>query len=725
MANRGPEHSWGRLVALAISILHHVMSELYIVDRYGDAFPSYLRLWPRQNGLTNPVYYTLATIISLCFVMLVLLLGSANIAGRGIERIVAKKISLVLRAEEEFSSDIAEKTQEAHPHPHHHVHHHSCWRTVEDAAVRGENAEEEHHRRHCHVCWRTVEDAVLKAWIIVRAYSLQHVIARSALTSSAAVIVTIQIVTTIGGGLAKGASFKMLAEDRVFRLIATVLQLVFILIGWSIIIWRWASSVTYYRSQQTDSWRTSLRVEDYWTRHLRELQQAKKTRLRQAQSLKNRIERLVAKEQIMLSVPNTLLSAMIVLQWLLVSFSKACWFASLKLFHNKLMVKLLSFLLPNHEMYAFEDYPKYRIVLEDVHMLGENPKSLRVANRNSIEKARSLIVQGDQDGEYNCEHLIDFIVNNRTGSGLGLSCLEPYKPQTGLKFLCNKRPTEVSQASEEMPDVENQQPQGGNTSLDVSTKSWKMTAVSLLSIILHLSPVLYAEVNKTESSGSDDSPPKAIKDCVETYSRAWEIIDFVDEADIEDEGITSEAADSVEEADVKDDRFISEAADRYFQALQKKMDKGGFSASKFMSATPGSVPEALEDLKKESKSKTEPPRNVSIISRLVRSLAGEKEKLDDRSNKWKGDDSIDWQAAASGSAVYKLCNSIECNEGTDVNDLLKELESCLADIINDCLVRVQRLLLLNSRKWALRRDEKRMAKALYTAGKAKAIMEKL
>ncbi|GLJ41087.1 hypothetical protein SUGI_0850960 [Cryptomeria japonica] len=87
---------------------------------------------------------------------------------------------------------------------------------------------------------------------------------------------------------------------------------------------------------------------------------------------------------------------------------------------------------------------------------------------------------------------------------------------------------------------------------------------------------------------------------------------------------------------------------------------------------------------------------------------------------------MDWKAAAYGNAVYKLCNNIECNDGTvAVNGLLKELESSSAHIINECLEKSQYLLLLNSKKWARNSDEKMTGKALYTVGKARRIMNKL
>ncbi|GLJ41068.1 hypothetical protein SUGI_0850190 [Cryptomeria japonica] len=758
MADHGLEHAWVRWVALVITVFHHVSSEFYIVKDDNKDFPNVIRLWPRQLNKRGPQYYVYATIISLCFILLILLLACANIAGKSIERIVAKKISVVLKGEGEFCDGLAEKTQEARPHHHahhhscwrtvksdvnrvdhrdplHHAHdhsclrevegavlragqgnenhhhycwrtveeaimrvekreeedHHSCWQTIEDALVRGEKAEVEHHRRHCHNCWRTVEDSVLKAWIIVRAYSTQPVIARSALTASAAIIVTLQIAITIVGGLAKDVKDRDKNEHISFnfKLIASILQSVFILLAWVLINLRWGIAAAYHTRSQADSWRNDLRIEDFWTRYLRELQEVGESRPGQARLIDNKIEQLVSKEPITVKVPSILLYTAFGMQWFLVSFSKVCWLTSLMIFHNKLMVWLYSFMFGKHIMYVFEDYPKYRKILEDVQMLGETPESLWVANRNSIVKAKSLTIQGNQDGECNCEDLVDFLSNKKTDKGLGLSCLYPHKPQTGLKFLCKKRPIQRTSQPQGEAGVEEQ-------FTGLSKKSWKMTAVSLLSIIVHLS-TFNGEVDKEHCSTSQAFPPEAVKDCLKAYSQAWEIIDFVEETDTEADGITSEAA------------------DKYFQALQKKVDKADFTPKDLRPATPKWVRAALEELKKESKSKIEPLESVNVVS-------GEKQECP---KGWEGNDSIDWKAAASSLAVYNLCNSIEFNDGTDVSELLKELESSLADIINECFERVQDLLLLNSRKWALSRDERLLGKALYTAGKAKVIMEKL
>ncbi|GLJ41066.1 hypothetical protein SUGI_0850160 [Cryptomeria japonica] len=709
MADRGLEHAWVRWVALVITVFHHVSSEFYIVKDDNKDFPNFIRLWPRQLDKKGPQYYVYATIISLCFILLILLLACANIAGKSIERIVAKKISVVLKGEGEFCDGLAEKTQEArlHHHAHHHScwrtvksdvdsvghrdplhqapdhsclravkeavgdenhhhycwltveevllreekreeNHHSCWQTIEDALVRGEKVEEGHHRRHCHNCWRTVEDSVLKAWMIVRAYSTQPVIARSALTASAAIIVTIQIAITIVGGLAVEVKGQDVIKEKSFKFIASILQSIFILLAWVLINIRWAIAAAYHTRSQTDSWRSDLRIEDFWTRHLRELQEAEKSRPRQAQSIDNKIEQLVSKEPVKVSVPSVLLYTAFGMQWVLVSFSKA----------------------------------------------------------------KSLTIQGNQDGECNCEHLVDFLSNKKTSNGLGLSCLYPHKPQKGLKFLCKKRPIQRTPQPQEERGVEKRQSGGQEKEASaveeqftgLSKKSRKMTAVSLLSIIVHLSPI-YADGDKEHCSTSHDFPPEAVKDCMEAYSQAWEIIDFVEEANTEAVEITSEAA------------------DKYFQFLQKKVKKVDFPPNHFMNATPECARRVLEELKKESKSKTEPPQSVNFVSALIHACKkGEKQGRPDR---WEGNDSIDWKVAASGLAVYNLCNSIEFNDGTDVSELLKELESSLADIINECFERVQDLLLLNSRKWALSRDERRLGKALYTAGKAKVIMEKL
>ncbi|GLJ41079.1 hypothetical protein SUGI_0850650 [Cryptomeria japonica] len=648
MANPGAEDFWGKITSLSLTVFLHVISELYFInpDSKNEILKS---LWPRQRGTSIRLYYILAAIIFSSFVLLLLLLGCANIAGRGIERIVAKKIRLI------FNGQVKD---------HHHQHHQS------DGGVR--RKEEDHHYQEC---WERVEDTVLKAWIVVRAYSLDYVIARSALASSAATIVTLQIAITLLAGVRNSPQLLICTPLDRLRFTITMMQCVFILIGWSMILWRWVTAVAYYGN---GNWSSCFRIEDFWTRHLRELQEAEKNELTQSQLLHAKVEKLVVNQSTQITLHRYILYAVIGVQWFTVSFSKACLLGSKILFHNKLTGKLLSFILSKLKK---GDFQYYEEKFKGVQMLGETTESLCLSNRNSIRKAVDLISRAKKDNELKYQHLVDFVATKRTGRGLGLSCLDPRKTQTGLKYLWKRNP------------------------IDMSRKPWKMTAVSLLSIIVQLSPVC-AETETEHPSTSRFFPTKVVNDCLDAYSQAWEIIDFVDKADTE---INNEAADEI----------TSEAADMYFRMVRKK---GLFPVSDSGEATlPHNVTAALTELKKECKSKTQTPGCVKALG----SKSKEKTPTERFPNGWKADDSIDWKAEAWASAVYKLCNSIECNEETDVNDLLKELESCLADIINECLGQFQHLLLLNCRKWALKSDERKIAKALYTTGKASKIMDLL
>ncbi|XP_057854879.2 uncharacterized protein LOC131064666 [Cryptomeria japonica] len=679
MANPGAEDFWGKIMALVIVVFLHVLSELYILN---PSFAGlYLKtIWPKQRGTSINLYYIFAALMFFSFILLLLLLGCANIAGRGIERILAEKIPVILKGQ----------VKEHYQHQHHHS----------DERV-GRTVDDHPYHFRCQGCWQRVEDEVLRAWIVARAYSLEHIIARSALAASAATVVTIQIIITIIAGVWNSPKLVLCgAEDRLMLAI-TILQCVFILIGWSMIGWRWATAVAYYGSCRSRLW-----IEDFWTRHLKELQQVNKTRLPQAELLHAKIENLVANESTKITLPGILLYAVIALQWYTVSFSKACWFVSRKLFCNKLTRKLLSSIY-------FKNYSKYEAVLKGVQILGETPESLWLSNRKSILIAEGLVSRGKQDCERECQNLVDFVSTNRTGLGLGLNCLEPNKPQSGLNYLCKGT----------------QQPREEQFT-DMSRKSWKMTAVSLLNIIIQLSPIC-VETEKEHPSTSQLFPPKVVKDCLDAYSQAWEIIDFVDNADAEADEITSQAA------------------DQYFFTLKAKVDAASNSRDTWTGSDSTDIKEAervtaaLAELKNQCKSRTKTSGSVNAHALKSKEEKDGKSKAQTagsvnalrlkskeniqgpRTNGWNGNDSTDWSAAAWASAVYKLSNSIQFNEESHVSELLKELESSLADIINECLERIQDLLFLNSRKWVVNSDKRKNAKALYTGGKARMIMEML
>ncbi|GLJ41061.1 hypothetical protein SUGI_0850030 [Cryptomeria japonica] len=675
MANPGAEDFWGKITALAITVFLHVITELYIILPSNENLTkSYLsRIWPRQQGTSHRLYYILATIILSSFLMLLFLLGCANIAGRAIERIVAHRIPLILKAQ----------VQEDHQHHRYH-------QSYEGLLTADETEEDQYYDSGCEECWRRVENAVLRAWIVARAYSLEYIIARSVLASSAAIILTSQIAITIVAGVRNSPKLEIHNVQDRLRFSITMMQCVFILMGWSMVLRRWVTAVAYY-----GTWSSCFRIEDFWTRHLKDLQQAQEDELPQSQLLKGKVDKLVATQPTKITLHKYLLYAVIPLQLYTVSFSKACWFASQILVRNPLTGRWLSTVLLERK----KGYLEYEAVLKGVQMLGETPESLWLSNRWSIPIAVNLIQQGKEDAKPNCQqgkedtepnyqNLVDFVATKRTGRGLGLSCLEPNKPQTGLKYLCKRSPIERTQRSheEQFADV-------------MSSKPCKITSVALLSIIFQLYPVC-AEIEKERASTSHFLPPKVVRDCMEAYSLAWEFMDFIENVD--------------EEAD----RIASEAADKYFRSLEDEL----LLASKSREAKPHeNVTAALAELKNESKRKMVRQGSAKANG----SKSKEKTPTQGFPNGWKGNDSIDWKAEAWGSFVYELCSSIECNEGTDANELLKELENSLADIINECLHKIQHILLVNSRKWAVHSDERRIAKALYTTGKASVIMEKL
>ncbi|GLJ12638.1 hypothetical protein SUGI_0195010 [Cryptomeria japonica] len=587
MAARGFEDAWGKMAALVITILAHITSEVYTIHQARSTLTGYLYIWPQSNEANHIVYVVIACIVSMSFLMLVLLMGCATIAGKGIQGIISQKIPLILST----------------PTP-----------------------------DECSSCWRTVEEEVMRAWIVARAYNPEYIIARSVLSSSVAAIVTVQIVASIARWYIEGPSVV------IYDLFAgTVLQQVFICIGWAIIGWRWATAVGYYTRWQSDNWHSSFQIEDFWTRHIREMQEALQPHLTEEKKLEKNVNKLIAKEPFTLA--------------------------------NKCMRKLLSFILSKHETAAFKDYSKYTKTLEGVEMLRETPQSLWIANRKSIAEAKNLITQGHDDAENKCEDLIAFLAEKRTPELLGISCLYPNKSQRGLKYLCNQhRAQSISGVEMQSLDIEKH-------FADVTKTSWKMTAVSLLTIIVKLSPIC-AEDNDEACSVSHAFPPKLVKDCLEAYSQAWEIVDFVDDTEI------------------GRDQIISEAADKQFRRLKTKLKKGSLPSNNFRHATPKCVSTALNELAEEYEKQTEPSGGVNIASAVFGSLGVKNKKEDDdlHSDNWGrvgGNDSIDWKAAATGNAIYKICKSIDCSPTTNVRELVEEIESSLADIIYDCIIQAK------------------------------------
>lgn len=167
-------------------------------------------------------------------------------------------------------------------------------------------------------------------------------------------------------------------------------------------------------------------------------------------------------------------------------------------------------------------------------------------------------------------------------------------------------------------------------------------------------------------------------DNLKVYEEAWELMDLVEESDPE---INS---------------LLSKAADRQFMTLRDQSAQNG-KRSPVKEAI-----EVIEGLAKES----------------------ENEAKEARKNDNGKDTPVDWEKLAAGITLCKICMSMDLRSG-DLKELVKQLQSALADIIVACIEKVGVALVENGRKWAQEMEERKLLEAVYIAGKSKGLMEQL
>lgn len=608
MARPGSEDdSWNQLAALGLSIFLHISSELFSVNkRLSESglylVSSYFYFWPHAKKVTRGSFIVSGVIISLSLIWLIALLSSAIIANKGIRDIIRQKIPKILARQ---SNDT-------------------------------ENS------------WPAVEQQVFRSWIVARACYPEYIIARSVLATSAALAVTICIISSIIGWLVQGPIVILFDSAASWlKFITTYLEVVFILIGWAIISWRWLTSVAYYgrwERQKKVTWPLygsfSLGVEDFWTRNILELQEAAHEKSQKLELGKRVSKILIATEGKKIRLPGILLRCVFWLQICVVLFSKGCWFLS------NLVFRLSPMLFSKHFREMEKESLNYKEILEDVPILRETTVSVFVANRTSIKQAEELERDGYRDGK-ECATLIRFLSKYyRSPRCVDIRCLDL---GTGFKFLCKLKPG---------PDL------GVEKHFIFASKpSWKLAAVSLINIIVRLSP-------------------ECGRDSVKAYREAWELIDLVDESDPETDSLLSKAADM-----------------SLFKTLQQPIAENTPAKSSDPAIT--TIEEAaatINNLAEESKSK------ANVIG--------------------DGQDSLDWKKAAAGNALYKLCKSIDCGSG-DFEELKNELQSALAGVIGACILKVKAALMDNCIQWAQDLQERKLLTAIYTAGKCKGLVEKL
>jgi hypothetical protein len=227
MARPGYEEKWTTLAALGFSVFLHIFSELLSVSqKSGLHLVSYFFYFSNIYEVNDVWVIVYGAIISISLVWLLQLLICATIANKSIRNITLQRIPLILANPRENS-------------------------------------------------WDAVEDQVLKSWIVARACYPESIIASSALASSAALAVTVCVVLSIVSWIVQSPITKILAGPGFWlKFIIIIVEIFFILIGGAIISWRWFTSVVYYGRwrRKEKEWRNYFRVEDYWTKHIVELQ---------------------------------------------------------------------------------------------------------------------------------------------------------------------------------------------------------------------------------------------------------------------------------------------------------------------------------------------------------------------------------------------------------------------------------------------------------------------
>lgn len=233
MARLGYQEKWTKIGAIGLTVFIDIFSEVISVRNRtvgsGVVFHSFYS-WTQERKVSDISFFVSGAIISITLIWLTLLLICAAIACKSIRNITSQKIPIIL-AEPADSS------------------------------------------------WKGVEDQVLKSWIVARACSPESIIARSVLASSAALGVTTCILCSVVGWIFLGPKVKFQPKPEFWlKFITTILQMIFILIGWAIIGWRWLCSVALRGSGRKKEF---FRVEDYWTRHIADLQEAEDLKLRE------------------------------------------------------------------------------------------------------------------------------------------------------------------------------------------------------------------------------------------------------------------------------------------------------------------------------------------------------------------------------------------------------------------------------------------------------------
>jgi hypothetical protein len=445
------------------------------------------------------------------------------------------------------------------------------------------------------------------------------------------------------------------------RGIVVIVQWIFILPGWAIVCWRWLTGVVFYprrMGSEALNLKQFFRVEDFWTRANLELQE--EIMERDVESIKN----LSYLNKFLLMLGQKLrlyklVPVVLGLRILLVLMSKTCWLISEMVFSNHYMERILmgpvshefSVLYNLHKKGGLVgsrnhgDFVKYLDAL--MYMPGENPAGVWIANLKSFQEMKARMTEGESQGK-NCKVLISLLEK------------KPMQRSTD-PFAISQRKLQFEK------------------DFNMGKSSAKMTAVSLLTIIIELS-AFYQEYGGSPAGPATDT----VEHCIEACCEAWGVMGFVENSD-------PEAA------------LVSKQADRLFHSLKKWRKWLGLTlpVNNFEARTVEAAKEALQGLSDIGKQMA----NGGCISST-------------------GYDSKNWKAVIAGNDLYKLCESIK-NGSDNIEEMLDVIESSLADVIGSCMFKVREIIVHQCSLWAEALMEEKLLNAFHEAWKAKGVIQQL
>ncbi|GLJ06602.1 hypothetical protein SUGI_0042820 [Cryptomeria japonica] len=624
MATRGSAEASADIVALVVSLFAAITSELFYV--YKAEKEDYTNIYDFLSEFSdNPQkvwFIASSSVFLLAILLLILFLVSAILAGKTVRCMLKQRIISALS----FNN----------------LH-------------QGEE------------CWEKFDDEVLKQWLLCRAAQPQYVIARSVLSSSTGLAVTICIVLFVAKTLKLGSNILHLHDGLDWlRHTIFVLQCFFLLLGGWVIFRRWFMAVIYFPiffgNRKGVNCCLSLQrcsVEDFWTRSILELinmydlQQWRRDQKPAAD--RTCFGGIIMKVFTKLKL-HKLLYFIWAVQKLLVWFSKCCWLFSEMFFGSMAMRRAL---IGNNRTLFYEidpsvDYQqflKYKEALENVCMPGETPASLWLTNKDSVDQAKDRIEKGSNLTE--CKELIQLIHKHSERPNVERF---GYKLDENLLLVKEYFPT-------------------------LNDTWWKITAVSLLKIIIKID----AERSEKE---------KAIK----AYKQAWDLMSFVESSNTEQPN----SIDVTQVFDFEAD-LVSMVADMEFKNVEKMQGSSREDAAK---AIKKEFDEAVLQLQTQNLWNNGNEENNPDV-----------EKGDGRSCDTP-QDSKDWNKIVPSYSMYRVCKKLESLGHVNIEDL----RICLGDVIADCVEQLPSILVRSFREWTVEHQDDSMWEAFHIAGKCKQVV---